>query len=247
MNDEKALMSRVALVTGGGQPLADAVARAFLREGARVALACLPGQSAAVRAAFTDEAPALVCECDPADPEAVRATVRQVVQDLGGLHILANLATARSDGAVPTLSSHDWTRVLDVELSGTLYFCREAVRPMLRQRGGHIVNLTDVAGLRGEARAANHATASGGVAALTRALAAELGPMGIHVNALVVSRMAHEEGQLDETTRARLRRHTAFGRLGTVEEAAGVALFLASGAATFTTGHLLQVNGGLYS
>lgn len=247
MTDGKTLTSKVALITGGGQPLADAVARCFAREGATVALACLPGESAAARAAFTDGEPALVCECDPADPEAVRAVIRQVVQELGGLHVLVNAAGSRADGAAGVLPLADWARVLDVELSGTLYFCREAVRPMLRQRAGRIVNLTDVAGLRGEARAVNHATARGGVAALTRALAAELGPLGIHVNALIVSRMAHEEEGLDQTTRARLLRNTAFGRMGTVEEAAVAALFLASDAASFTTGHLLQVNGGLYS
>jgi 3-oxoacyl-[acyl-carrier protein] reductase len=241
------LASKVALVTGAGQPLADAVARCFAREGARVALVCLPGALAAARAALGDGVPVMLAECDPADPEAVRAVVRRLVEEQGRLDILANTASHRADGPTGALSLADWQRVLDVELSGTVYFCREAVRPMLRQRSGRIVNVTDVAGLRGEARGVNHATARGGVAALTRALAAELGPLGVHVNALVVSRMAHEEDALDERVRARLLRNTAFGRMGTVEEAAGAALFLASDAASFTTGHLLQVNGGLYS
>lgn len=244
---EGMLASKAALVTGAGQPLADAVARCFAREGARLALACLPGQAEAAQGVAADTAAALVCECDPADPDAVRATVRRVVEALGGLNVLANTVVQRADGPVPTLSLEDWQRVLEVELGGTVYFCREAIRPMLRQRSGRIINITDVAGLRGEARAVNHATARGGVAALTRALAAELGPLGIHVNALVVGRMAHELDELDERTRARLLQYTAFGRLGTVEEAAGAALFLASAAASFTTGHLLQVNGGLYS
>jgi 3-oxoacyl-[acyl-carrier protein] reductase len=241
------LAGKVALVTGAGQPLADAIARCFAREGARLALVCLPGQMDAARAVVEDTAAALLCECDPADPEAVRATVRRVVETLGGLDLLANTALHRVDGPAATLPLEHWQRVLDVELSGTVYFCREAIRPMLKQRSGRIINLTDVAGLRGEAWSANHATARGGVAALTRALAAELGPMGVHVNALVVSRMEHELSELDERMRTRLLRNTAFGRLGTVEEAAGAALFLASGAASFTTGHLLQVNGGLYS
>jgi NAD(P)-dependent dehydrogenase (short-subunit alcohol dehydrogenase family) len=244
---EGMLASKAALVTGAGQPLADAVARCFAREGARLALAYLPGQAEAAQAVAADTAAAVVCECDPADPDAVRATVRRVVEALGGLDLLANTAVQRADGAVPTLSLQDWQRVLDVELGGTVYFCREAIRPMLRQRSGRIINITDVAGLRGEARAVNHATARGGVAALTRALAAELGPLGVQVNALVLGRMAHELDDLDERTRARLLQYTPAGRMGTVEDAAGAALFLASGAASFTTGHLLQVNGGLYS
>ena len=246
MSEPGMLAAKVALVTGAGQPLADAVARCFAREGARVALVCPPGRLEQARAS-TGAPPALLAECDPADPEAVRAVVRRVVDELGRLDVLANTAVHRADGAAATLALDDWQRVLDVELSGTVYFCREAIRPMLRQRSGRIVNVTDVAGLRGEARGVNHATARGGVAALTRALAAELGPLGVHVNALVVSRMAHEEDGLDEKTRTRLLRNTAFGRMGTVEEAAGAALFLASDAASFTTGHLLQVNGGLYS
>jgi NAD(P)-dependent dehydrogenase (short-subunit alcohol dehydrogenase family) len=247
MSEARMLDAKVALVTGAGQPLADAVARCFAREGARVALVCLPGDLAAARTALGDGRPVLLAECDPGDPEAVRAVVRRVVEEQGRLDVLANTATCRADGLARALTLDDWQRVLDVELSGTLYFCREAIRPMLRQRSGRIVNVTDVAGLRGEARGVNHATARGGVAALTRALAAELGPLGVHVNALVVSRMAHEEEGLDEKTRTRLLRNTAFGRMGTVDEAAGAALFLASDASSFTTGHLLQVNGGLYS
>lgn len=247
MSETGTLASKVALVTGAGQPLADAVARVYAREGARVALVALPGELDAARASLGSLPPVLLAECDPADPDAVRATVRRVVDEHGGLDVLANTATHRSDGAAGSLTLDDWQRVLDVELSGTVYFCREAVRPMLRQRSGRIVNVTDVAGLRGEARGVNHATARGGVAALTRALAAELGPLGVHVNALVVSRMAHEEDALDERTRTRLLRNTAFGRMGTAEEAADAALFLSSDAARFTTGHLLQVNGGLYS
>lgn len=245
MTETGTLASKVALVTGVGQPLADAVARVFAREGALVVGAALPGGLDAARLAHGPAA--RLVECDPADPDAVRAVVRRVVDEHGRLDVLANTATHRADGPAGSLALDDWQRVLDVELSGTVYFCREAVRPMLRQRSGRIVNVTDVAGLRGEARGVNHATARGGVAALTRALAAELGPLGVHVNALVVSRMAHEEAALDERTRARLVRNTAFGRMGTAEEAADAALFLASDAARFTTGHLLQVNGGLYS
>ena len=117
---------------------------------------------------------------------------------------------------------------------------------MLKKRRGRILNLTDVSGLRGEAGHANHSAARGGVAALTRALASELAPLGIHVNALSVAYLDHELPALDEAARTRLMGNTPLGRAGAADEVAAAALFLASSASSFTTGHLLAVNGGLY-
>jgi len=240
------LQGKVALVTGGGQPLADAVARRFAEAGARVAVVHLPDDAESARRNAEGSGAALVLECDPGDPEAVRVVVRRVAAELGTLDILVNAAMRRAGGATHELSDESWQRVIAVELSGTLYFCREAVRPMLKKRSGRILNLTDVAGLRGEAGHANHSAARGGVAALTRALASELAPLGIHVNALSVAYMDHELSALEEPARARLVGNTPLGRAGGADEVAAAALFLASGACSFTTGHLMAVNGGLY-
>jgi 3-oxoacyl-[acyl-carrier protein] reductase len=246
MSTDGALRGKVALVTGGGQPLGDALARRFASAGARVVLAHLPADAAAAARSAEALAPALALECDPADPEAVRAAVRRVTAELQTLDVLANVVVARAGGASHELGDEAWRRVLDVELSGTLYFCREAIRPMLKQRSGRILNLTDVSGLRGEAGHANHAAARAGVAAMTRALASELAPLGVHVNALSVAYLEHELAGLDEAARARLKGNTPLGRAATADEVAEAALFLASGAASFTTGHLMAVNGGLY-
>jgi 3-oxoacyl-[acyl-carrier protein] reductase len=240
------LKDKVALVTGGGQPLADAVARRFAAAGAHVALAHLPADAGAAQRTAEEFGAALLLECDPAEPEAVKAVVRRVASELGTLDVLVNAAVCRSGGKSHELSDEAWQRVVEVELSGTLYFCREAVRPMLKKRSGRILNLTDVAGLRGEAGHVNHSAARGGVAALTRALAHELAPLGIHVNALSVAYLDHELPALDEAARARLTGNTPLGRAGAADEVASAALFLASGASSFTTGHLMSVNGGLY-
>lgn len=240
------LQGKVALVTGGGQTLADAVARRFAAAGARVALAFLPDDAEAARRTAEACGAALALACDPADPDAVRAAVRHVVAELGTLDVLVNAAVARCGAPSHELSDEAWQRVVDVELSGTLYFCREAVRPMLKQRSGKILNLTDVAGLRGEAGHANHSAARGGVAALTRALASELAPLGVQVNALSVAYLDHELPGLDERARARLLGNTPLGRAGAADEVAEAAVFLATSASSFTTGHLLAVNGGLY-
>jgi 3-oxoacyl-[acyl-carrier protein] reductase len=240
------LQNRVVLVTGAGQGLANAVAECFAAAGGRLALAYLPDDADAAAQLAERTHAELVCPCDPADPAAVRKMVRSVASELGSIDVLANASTHRAGGAAHEMSLDDWHRVLNVELSGTLYFCREVIRPMLRKRRGRIINFTDVAGLRGEIAHANHAAARGGIAALTRALASELAPLGIHVNAVAISYLADEVGALDEAARLRLMRNTPLARAGRADEAARAALFLASDACSFTTGHLLQVNGGLY-
>jgi len=240
------LQGKVAIVTGGGQPLADAIARRFAAAGARLALVHLPEDGEAANGTARACGAPGATSCDPSDPDAVRQVVRALVAEHGSLDVLVNAVSLRHGGASHELSDACWRRVIDVELSGTLYFCREAVRPMLKQRSGRILNLTDVAGLRGEAGHANHSAARAGVAALTRALASELAPLGIRVNALSVAYLDHELEALDEKARARLVGNTPLGRAAAAEEVAEAALFLASAAASFTTGHLLAVNGGLY-
>lgn len=236
----------VILIHGVGQPLADAIARRLAGPEVRLALLGLPEDAAGLEATAAELVADVVLECDPADPAAVKSAVRQVVTELGGLDVLVNATVHRDNAAACSLSDAQWQRVIGVELSGTLYFCREAIRVMMRKRRGRIVNVTDVSGLRGEAESANHSSARGGVAALTRALASEVAPQGIYVNALGVSTLDEELAALPEASSKRLIENTPLGRAASAAEVAEAAAFLASAAASFTTGHVLQVNGGLY-
>jgi len=244
--DLPGLSGTPALIQGAGQLVGDAVARRLAAAGAAVALCHLEEDRAAAEALAAEIGAASCAACDPADPDAVRAAVRTAVAALGGLEVLVNATVLRRDRPTAELEPADWRRVVDVELGGTAYFCREAVRSMMRRRRGRIVNLTDVSGLRGEAGAAAHSAARGGVAAMTRALAAELAPQGILVNAVAVAWLAEELDELPEPARERLLRNTPLGRAAGVDEVAEAFAYLCSTAATATAGHALAVHGGLY-
>lgn len=242
------LEDQAAVVVGAGQPIADAVARRFAAAGARLALCHLADDTDAAQALASELGGVPCYECDPADPASVRTTMRRAVKELGGLELLANLTVYRN--RLGKLLSHevelsDWCRLQDVLLGGTVYFCREAIRVMMRKKRGRILNLVDQASQAGKVARGDYAAARGGIAALTRALSGEIGPLGIRINAVSASYLDNELGLLTEEGRQGLLDATPLRRAGTVEEVADAALVLCSESTRFTTGHVLQVNGGL--
>jgi 3-oxoacyl-[acyl-carrier protein] reductase len=243
MNAEMTLDGAVALITGAGQPLGDAIARRLKRAGVTLALVHLPWDEAAARKLQEETGAKVLLGCDPRDPEAVRQTVRAVARQCGGLDVLVTAAVARVRGSVRTLPFEEWTRVIEIELCGSLYFSREALRAMLRRHRGRILNVADTFGLK--LAAANNAAARG-VAALMRALASEAAPHNVQVNAVSVSTMPHEFEGVDVAGGQGSLRDTTFGRAAHPEEVADAAHFLLSDDARFVNGHALPVNGGMY-
>lgn len=237
------LAGKVALVTGAGQPLGDAIARRLTAAGARLGLVALPEDEERGRAIAQEIGAEVVLICDPRDPDDVRRAVRGVSSACGGLDILVTAAVARVRGSVATLPFEEWARVIDVELSGSLYFSREALRAMLKRGRGDILNVADTFGLK--LAAANNAAARG-VAALMRALASEAAPHHVRVNAVSVSTMPHEFDGVDVAGGKSSLGNTTFGRAARPEEVADAAHFLLSADARFINGHALPVNGGLY-
>ena len=235
----------LALVTGATGGLGAAVAVAFVDEGARVALVARdPARLDSLRARLGDNAISVAADVSVAS-EAARA-VDEGVAAFGGLDAVVNAAAIdtvwRPVGELPV---EEWDRAIAVNLSGTFYVCRAAL-PHLAERGGAIVNLTSVAGLRAWEEDAAYNASKAGVELLTRTIAVEYGSRGVRANCLAPGVI--DAGMTDVITdsdeREALVRKHPLARLGRAEEVAEAAVWLASDASSFTTGTTLTVDGG---
>jgi 3-oxoacyl-[acyl-carrier protein] reductase len=184
---------------------------------------------------------------DVTDAEAVRALVARVTEDLGGLDILVNNAGITRDGLIMRMSAEDFDRVLKVNLYGSFNLIQAACRPMMKSRGGRIVNIASVIGLHGNAGQANYAASKGAVLALTKSAAKELASRGITVNAVAPGfiRTAMTDA-LPEKVKEEMLKAIPAGRFGESSDVAGAVLFLASDLAAYVTGQVLVVDGGMF-
>jgi 3-oxoacyl-[acyl-carrier protein] reductase len=173
--------------------------------------------------------------------------VEAVVGEWGGLHVLVNNAGIALDQLVMRLKDEDWNRQLQVNLTGAFNLTRAAARPMMKQRGGAIVNLTSVVGEMGNAGQAAYAATKAGLIGLTKAVARELASRGIRVNAVAPGYVDTDmTGALPEAARTKLQEMIPLARMGTAQDVADAVAFLASDRASYVTGEVLRVNGGMY-
>lgn len=238
------LSGKVALVTGAGQPFADAVVRRFTALGARVAVVYEPRDAEKALALDLPEGTPRL-ECDGTNPAAVKSTVREVAAQMGRIDVLVCASYYGTRDPIYKIALDEWQKSVESQISGTLHFNREVIRPMMRNKSGRIINV--IYALAGPA--AN--VGARGVAALTRTLAAELAPQGISVNCIGVGAL-EEQGANDDSVKVVrpsmniVRSAAPLGRLGRVDEIAEMTVFLASDAARLTSGHTLPASGGLY-
>lgn len=243
------LEGKVALVTGAARGIGKAIAVRLAAMGATVAVNDLAAEeviAAAVAEIESTGGRAIGVRANVTVAAEVAAMVERVVGELGSLDILVNNAGIARDMLLLRLSEEDWDAVLSTNLKGAYLCARAAVRPMMKARWGRIVNMSSVVGIAGNAGQANYAAAKAGLIGLTRSLAKELGSRGITVNAIapgfIVTAMT---AGLPEKLRQEAIARTPVGRLGQPEDVAAAVGFLCSEEASFITGQVLGVDGGM--
>ncbi len=234
------LEGKLALVTGASRGIGRAVAVELARAGASVVVSYRTGVDEAE--ALASEIGGRAVQSDVSDPDSARA----LVEEAGDLDILVNNAGVTKDGLLVRMSDEDWHTVLDTNLASCFFTCRAAVRGMMKKRAGAIVNISSIVGLHGNWGQTNYAASKAGIIGFTKSLAKELGSRNIRANVIAPGYVKSQlTDVLPEEATALMLQNTALGRLGDPEDVAGAVRYLCSEEASFVTGEVLLVDGGL--
>ncbi|MGH9440921.1 MAG: 3-oxoacyl-[acyl-carrier-protein] reductase [Thermoanaerobaculia bacterium] len=243
------LKGKIALVTGASQGIGEAIASRFAREGATTICAARSAEKlAALVARIAGESgTAEALTLDVANSDSIAAGIKSVLEKHGRLDVLVNNAGITEDNLILRMGKDSWDRVLATNLTGAFLLSQAAVKAMVRNRFGRIINVTSVVGLMGNAGQANYASAKAGLVGLTKSLAREVGSRNITVNAVAPGYIATSMTEkMTDAAKQALESQIPLQRLGAPDDIAAAVAFLASDEASYVTGHVLNVSGGLY-
>src|SRR6202171_2664885 len=243
------LKEKVALVTGASQGIGRDTSLALAEAGAAVAVAARSEEklSALVADIAAAGGTALAVKMDVADAEQVKSGFKQVLEKFGRLDILVNNAAITRDGLALRMKPDDWETVLRTNLTGAHLCIQQALPPMMKARAGRIINISSVVAQSDNAGQANYVAAKAGLIGLTKAIAIEIASRNITVNAVAPGFIETPMTDvLSDTVKEELRTRIPLGRMGAPKDVAAAVVFLASDEAGYITGHVLDVNGGMY-
>jgi 3-oxoacyl-[acyl-carrier protein] reductase len=234
------LEGRLALVTGASRGIGRAIAEELARAGASVVVGYRSGKDEAEELAASIGGRAIQADVSSADE------AKRLVDEAGDVEVLVNNAGLTRDGLLARMSDDDWRTVIETNLSSVFYTCRAVTRPMMKKRSGSIVNISSIVGVHGNWGQTNYGASKAGIIGFTKSLARELGSRNIRANVVAPGyvKTALTEVLPDEATAAMVQQ-TPLGRVADPEEIAGAVRFLASDQASFITGEVLLVDGGL--
>jgi 3-oxoacyl-[acyl-carrier protein] reductase len=234
------LDGKVALVTGASRGIGRAIAAELADAGAQVVVGYRSARDEAEEVA--SEIGGRAVQADVGDPDEAS----RLVEEAGELDVLVNNAGLTRDGLIARMSDEDWRVVLDTNLGGVFHTCRAAARGMMKRKSGSIVNLTSVVGVHGNPGQTNYAASKAGIIGFTKSLARELGSRGVRANVVAPGYVnTRLTDVLPEEAKDAMLSNTPLGRLGDPEDVAGAVRFLCSDEASFITGEVLLVDGGL--